>query len=187
MYKKKIIILLVVIGVLFLLLILFQYNDAFGEFVDDHIVWPYFYGPPNVFSLPSGYVLLDEMIASSEKISYWTFWNREVVVFLDSEVAMVYQIFIRENNFMVKYKGEYYINESKHIELLNTFGFVSLDEKMPYLRDRLSYGFFEDQILFFDLKGRLRCKSSINDTSFIIKYNGTYYFHEHTLYVCLYE
>ncbi len=78
-----------------------------------------------VFNLPSGFVSLDETIASSDGVLHYVFWESQIS-FLDSKDTCIYQTSVKNDSFIVKYKGKYYISESKYNELLET---VTKDRK----------------------------------------------------------
>jgi hypothetical protein len=70
-----------------------------------------------VFSLPPGFIPLEDVIASSEGVLSCVFWESQISL-LNSEGTCVYQTSVRNSNFIVKYNGKNYINEFKYNELL---------------------------------------------------------------------
>lgn len=101
--KRMIIVLLIVAAVLVLVYGLLQgRNDA-----------------KMVFKLPDGFVSLEEVINSSEGALNYVFWESQIS-FLDAKGTCIYQTGVKNDNFIVKYKGKYYISESKYNELLTT-------------------------------------------------------------------
>ncbi len=51
------------------------------------------------------------MTLSKDALSY-VFWESQIS-FLDTEGTCIYQTSVKNDKFIVKYKGEYYINESE--------------------------------------------------------------------------
>lgn len=70
-----------------------------------------------VFNLPAKFVSLDKAIASSQGSLRYVFWESQIS-FLNSKNINIYQTNIKNGDFIVKYKGEYYISESKYNELI---------------------------------------------------------------------
>jgi hypothetical protein len=65
-----------------------------------------------VFDLPPGFVSLDEEMTLSKDALSYVFWESQIS-FLDTEGTCIYQTSVKNDKFIVKYKGEYYINESE--------------------------------------------------------------------------
>lgn len=70
-----------------------------------------------VFNLPDGFVLLDEAIDSSESIFSYVFWESQISL-LDADGICIYQTSVRNDDFIVKYKEEYYVSEIKLAECI---------------------------------------------------------------------
>ncbi|SMC78467.1 hypothetical protein [Papillibacter cinnamivorans] len=70
-----------------------------------------------VFNLPSGFVSLDEEITSSEGALRYVFWESRIS-FLNADNICIYQTGVKNDDFIVKYNGNYYICEEKYNELL---------------------------------------------------------------------
>jgi hypothetical protein len=77
-----------------------------------------------VFSLPSGFIPLKEAATSSEGILHFIMWSNHIAALdpnvPDIKTRCIYLTDIRNADFIVRYKREYYINESKYHELINT-------------------------------------------------------------------
>jgi len=72
-----------------------------------------------VFNLPPEFVSLDEVVTSSDGALSYVFWERQIS-FLDSKGTCIYQTSVKNDSFIVKCNGKYYIRESKYNELLET-------------------------------------------------------------------
>lgn len=69
-----------------------------------------------VFNLPPGFVSLDETTTLSKDALSYVFLESQIS-FIDSGGTCIYQTSVKNDKFIVKYKGEYYINESEYNEL----------------------------------------------------------------------
>ncbi len=70
-----------------------------------------------VIILPAEYISLDEAITSSNGIQRYMFWESQIS-FLDSKGVCVYQTDVKDCDFIVKYKGGYYIDKSMYNKLI---------------------------------------------------------------------
>lgn len=70
-----------------------------------------------VLNLPPGFVSLDETVTFAEGVLSYVFWESQIS-FLDSRGTCIYQTSVHSDSFIVKYKGRYYISESKYNEML---------------------------------------------------------------------
>jgi hypothetical protein len=68
-------------------------------------------------SLPAGFVSLEDEITSSEGALSYVFWESQIS-FLDPKGTCIYQTSVKNDSFIVKYKGKYFISESKYNEML---------------------------------------------------------------------
>lgn len=75
------------------------------------------YNAKTVSNLPLGFVSLNDAITSSEGALSYVCWETQIS-FLDSNETCVYQTDIKDDSFIVKYKGNYYISKSKYNEML---------------------------------------------------------------------
>lgn len=77
-----------------------------------------------VLFLPSSFISLDEAMTSSEGDLRRVFWETQIS-FMNANDTCIYQTSVKNDSFIVKYKGKYYINETKYNELIET---VTKDE-----------------------------------------------------------
>lgn len=75
------------------------------------------YDARDVLFLPDGFIELEEAVASSDERYRFVFWESQISVM--SENVCIYQTSIRDKNFILKYKGKYYINYVKLYELIS--------------------------------------------------------------------
>jgi hypothetical protein len=81
------------------------------------------YSVKRVSSLPSGFMLLDEAEVALEGIADFVFWSNHVAIFdtksQDLRTRCIYLTDVKNADFIVQYKGKYYINEIIYRELIN--------------------------------------------------------------------
>lgn len=98
--REKILLLFVVIAIIIILA----------------LTWFMFYGRNDanmVLKIPSGFVNLQSSLTNG--LSVMPFETQ--IAFLDADGVSIYQTDFKNSNFIVKYKGEYYVNEEKLLEL----------------------------------------------------------------------
>ena len=105
MNKRKILVLIA-------LLLIIGFSLIFGFFVGRN-------DARMVMKIPSGFISLKDAAASSESMLRYVFWESQIS-FLNSKDALIYQTSIKDNKFIVKFKGEYYINAEKYQEILHS-------------------------------------------------------------------
>ena len=70
-----------------------------------------------VRQVPSGFISLKEACDSTEGALRYVFWETQLS-FLDADDKCIYQTNVNNSDFIVKYRGENYINEEKILELI---------------------------------------------------------------------
>jgi len=68
-------------------------------------------------AVPSGFISLEEAIDNMNGSLSYIAWESQIA-FLDADNITIYQTGFEDRHFIVKYKGEYYINEEKYSELV---------------------------------------------------------------------
>lgn len=82
------------------------------------LTWFVFYGRNDanmVLKVPSGFVPLQSNLENG--LSVMPFETQ--IAFLDAEGVGIYQTDFKNSDFIVKYKGEYYVNKEKLLELID--------------------------------------------------------------------
>lgn len=82
------------------------------------LTWFMFYGRNDanmVLKIPSGFVHLQSNLKNG--LSVMPFETQ--IAFLDADGVGIYQTGFKNSDFIVKYKGEYYVNEEKLLELID--------------------------------------------------------------------
>jgi len=82
------------------------------------LTWFMFYGRNDanmVLKIPSGFVNLQSNLKNG--LSVMPFETQ--IAFLDADGVGIYQTDFKNSDFIVKYKGEYYVNEEKLLELID--------------------------------------------------------------------
>lgn len=82
-----------------------------------------------VFKIPSGFVHLQTNLKNG--LTYTGFETQ--IVFLDADGVGIYQTDFKNSEFIVKYKGEYYVDEEKLLELLDVAA-ISPDQRLKLYR-----------------------------------------------------
>jgi len=72
--------------------------------------------PVTVRSVPDGFISLSEALADKDGIMTRFFWSYSFG-FQDSEGVTIFQTDVKNNEFIVMYGDEYYINEEKFLEI----------------------------------------------------------------------
>ena len=67
--------------------------------------------------VPSGFISLSEAIDNTNGSLRYVAWESQIS-FLDADDNTIYQTGFENKDFIVKYKGKYYINEAKYSELV---------------------------------------------------------------------
>lgn len=70
-----------------------------------------------VSKVPSGFISLNEAIDNMKGTLRYVPWESQIS-FLDADNMTIYQTGFANRDFIVKYKGEYYINEVKYSEMV---------------------------------------------------------------------
>ena len=78
------------------------------------------YAVHTVFLPPEGYLPLHEIIDSSDGAWNYMFWE-EQITFLDEDNTCFFQTSVKNKDFIVKYKGAYYITK-KYAEMFVAYG-----------------------------------------------------------------
>jgi len=85
-----------------------------------------------VFKVPDGFALLAELDKREDSILDYVFWDSQIS-FVDTPAKIcIYQEFVGNRNFIVKYKGEYYVNEAKYLELIDVAVLAQEERKRTY-------------------------------------------------------
>lgn len=66
--------------------------------------------------VPQGFVSLSEWIADSDGAFDYVFWESQISI-LDAQGKCIYQTDVKDDAFIVKYRGEYFVDQN-HISLL---------------------------------------------------------------------
>lgn len=102
---KNILIILLAIIILVFFFVFFHLNS---NKYDESI-----YEVETVSFLPEGFVPLDTVITDSDgRLLEYVFWETQIS-FLDEEGKAIYQSNVKNDDFIVEYNGEYYINKNE--------------------------------------------------------------------------
>lgn len=67
-----------------------------------------------VYRLPEGFISLDELQTVSDGRLSYIFWESQICIFEEEDkTGTYYQTSVRDKDFIVKFKGDYYINREK--------------------------------------------------------------------------
>jgi hypothetical protein len=72
-----------------------------------------------VRQIPSGFILLPKGGGDWDNGLHYVSWESQIS-FLDSDENCIYQTGFDNRDFIVKYKNEYYVNEDKILELIDS-------------------------------------------------------------------
>ena len=72
-----------------------------------------------VSKIPDGFVSLIELDNRADNILEYIFWENLISFYDASDRVGFYQTHIRNRDFIVKYKNEYYVNEATYLEFTN--------------------------------------------------------------------
>ena len=88
-----------------------------------------------VFRVPDGFVPLTEL-DSRDSILDYVFWDSQIsFVYTPDDtprLICLYQEYVGNRDFIVKYKGDYYVNEAKYLELIEVAVLAQEERKLTY-------------------------------------------------------
>jgi hypothetical protein len=85
-----------------------------------------------VSKIPEGFVSLTELNNRADSILDYVFWESQIS-FVDTPARIcIYQTYVGNRDFIVKYKGEYYVNEAKYLELIDVTVLAQEERKRTY-------------------------------------------------------
>ncbi|MEQ2455149.1 hypothetical protein [Flavonifractor hominis] len=94
--RKKILLFPAILLLIVFFLLFYQHQNRFEAKV--------------VQRVPSGFIQIDELTENFEGDRQYVFWESQVAI-LDTSGECVYQTSVKNDHFIVKYKGDYYINQ----------------------------------------------------------------------------
>lgn len=95
------------------------------------LTWFMFFGRNDanmVLKIPSGFVELQSNLKNG--LSILPFETQ--IAFLDADEVGIYQTSFKNSDFIVKYKGEYYVNEEKFLEVVEVAAISPEQRRMVY-------------------------------------------------------